>query len=163
MSVLAIVVVLLGVGVPMLRSMMQSQKITATVNDFFASMNLARSEAIRRGTRVDLVPADDTADWARGWTVFIDENGNQRPDAREKIIFTHAVVSKGISIKASLTDSSAPYLAYTSTGRTRTNASNERTQFGTITFRLDSQVRKIKLNFLGRARVCNPDIDKGDC
>ncbi|HJV74278.1 MAG TPA: GspH/FimT family pseudopilin [Noviherbaspirillum sp.] len=163
MVVLAIVVALLGTGVPLLRNSMQSQRITTTVNEFFASMNLARSEAIQRGMRVDLVPFDRNGDWAKGWVVFVDGNNNQRPDAGERVIFAQSAIPKGISITANLTDSTVPYLAYNGTGRTRTNASSERTQFGSFTFRLDSHVRKIKLNFLGRARVCNPAFDKDDC
>lgn len=161
--VVAVLAVVLGVGVPSLRSLMQRQKITTTVNDFFASLNLARSEAIQRGGRVDMVPADDAGDWAKGWVVFVDENANLRPDAGEKVIFAHAAVGGGLLIQAGLTDSKVQYLAYNGTGRTRTNASSERTQFGTFTFTLDGEVRKIKLNFLGRARVCNPAVDTNTC
>lgn len=163
MLVLAVAATLLGTGVPLLHNMMQGQKITTTVNEFFAAINLARSEALQRGTRVDLVPADAAGNWAKGWVVFIDENGNQRPDVSEKVIFAHDAAPAGINIKASLTDSKVQYLAYNAIGRTRINASSERTQFGSFTFTLDDQVRKIKLNFLGRARVCNPRIDSSTC
>lgn len=163
MVVFAIAAILLGAGVPLLRNLVQNQKIMTAANDFFASINLARSEAIRRGTRVDLVPTDDAGDWAKGWAVFIDENDNQRPDEDEELIFAHDAVAQGIGIGANLTDSAVQYLAYNGTGRTRTNASSQRTQFGNFTFTLDSQVRKIKLNFLGRARVCNPAVDRNSC
>lgn len=163
MLVLAISAILLGAGVPFLRGLMQNQKITAAANDFFAAIHLARSEAIQRGARVDLVPANDAGDWAGGWIVFIDENDNQRTDAGEKVIYAHGAVPPGISIKASLTDSKVQYLAYNGFGRTRTNASSERTQFGSFTFTLDNEVRKIKLNFLGRARVCNPGVGESTC
>lgn len=161
--VLAIGAILLSTGVPLLRDFMQRQQLIATANEFFAAITLTRSEAIQRGARVDLVPAAASGDWASGWVVFVDKNGNQRPDPGEKVIFMHGPVPQGISIKASLTDSKVPYLAYNGTGRTRTNASSERTQFGNFTFRLGEQVRKINLNFLGRARVCNPQDDKNDC
>lgn len=161
--VVTVVAIVLGVGVPSLRGLIRSQKVTTTVNDFFMAINLARSEAIQRGTRVDLVPADAAGDWAQGWVVFIDGNGNQRPEPGEKVIFAHTATPGGVRIRASLTDSKVQYLAYNGTGRTRTNASGERTQFGTFTVTLDDEVRKIKLNFLGRARVCNPEVDKGTC
>lgn len=157
--VIAIIGILASIGTPNFQGVMQGLRISAAANDFLAAIYLARSEAIRLGARVDLVPKDADGDWAKGWVVFVDENGNQRPDAGERIVYSHDAVGRGMSIAASLTDSKVQYLAYIGSGRTRTNASSQSTQFGTFTFRLGRQVRKIKLNFLGRPRVCNPDID----
>jgi len=163
MAVLAIVVILIGVGVPSFVAFLQEIRISATANDFFSSIHLARTEAIRRNTRVDMVPADDGGDWSKGWVVFVDENANQRPDAREQVIFSRGPAPKPIRITANLTDSTVQYIAYNGTGRSRTNSSSYRTQFGTFTFNSDGKVRKIKLNFLGRPRLCNPDIEKHTC
>ncbi|MGE5652450.1 MAG: GspH/FimT family pseudopilin [Bacillota bacterium] len=160
--VVAIVGIFASLGAPSFRDMIERQRIATTVNDFFAAIYLARSEAIRLGARVDLVPKDAAGDWSKGWVVFIDENGNQRPDGRERIVFSHEA-ARGTSIAASLTDSKVQYLAYTGSGRTRTNSSSQTTQFGSFTFKLGSQTRKIKLNFLGRPRVCNPDTDGASC
>lgn len=163
LAVLAIAIILLTIGVPGFRIIIQRQKITTTVNEFFVSINLTRAEAIQRGVRVDLAPKDPAGDWAKGWVVFIDDNNNQRPDAGEQVIFSHDPVPKGLTITANLTDSKVQYLAYNGTGRSRTNTSGAQTQFGTLTFKLDQQTRKIKLNFLGRPRVCNPDNDPRTC
>lgn len=163
LTVLTIAGILLGMGVPSFRSLMQSQKLTTTVNEFFVSISLTRSEAIKRGRRVDLAPKEAGGDWARGWVVFVDENDNQRPDDGELVIFAHDAVPAGLTVSTSLTDSKVQYLAYNGYGRTRTNASGMQTQFGTFAFRLDKQARKIKLNFLGRPRICNPEIEPGTC
>ncbi len=161
MVVLGIAAILLSIGAPAFGNLLQSQRMTATVNDFMAAINLARSEAIQRGTRVDLVSAGD--DWAAGWTVFVDADDNQRVDAGETVIFTHGPTPAGMNVTASMTDSSAQYLAYNGAGRTRTNASSQQPQFGTLTFKLSDQTRKIKINMLGRARVCNPATDGASC
>lgn len=164
MAVLAVVSVLLAVGVPGLRSIVQSQKIATTVSDLFAAVHLTRSEAIQRGTRVDLVPADGT-DWAKGWVVLIDQNGNQRADVGEKVIFFRGPVPAGITIKAAFSDAKTQYLAYSATGRTRTNANSQAPQMGSWSIMLDNEVRKVVINFLGRPRVCNPNkvADAGSC
>ena len=65
-----------------------------------------------------------------------------------------------MTIKSIFTDSKTTYLAYNGSGRTRTNAGNQTPQLGTISFLLDGKGRRIKLNFLGRARLCNPDSDR---
>lgn len=163
MVTLAILAILLAVGVPGFADMIRNNKLRTTTNNFFSSINLTRAEAIRRGERVDMVPVDEAGDWSKGWAVFIDKNGNQKPDNGEQVIFSHGPASSGISIKSNLTDSTVQYLAYNGVGRTRTNASNYRTQFGTFTFELDGKFRKVKLNFLGRPRICNPEVEKNTC
>jgi type IV fimbrial biogenesis protein FimT len=163
MVALSIAIILFMMAVPSYGSMTQKQRINSTVNDFFAAINLTRSEAIQRGARVDLVPAGDGTDWANGWLVFIDENNDQRLQEGEKVIFTHGPAPDGMIIKSVFTDAQAQYLAYNGTGHTRTNTSSQSPQFGTLSFTLNKQIRRIKINFAGRPRVCNPDIDIGKC
>jgi type IV fimbrial biogenesis protein FimT len=158
MAALSIALILLMIGIPSLSTVINNQKMTTVTNDFFMAINLTRSEAIRRGTRVDLVPLDGV-NWSKGWVIFVDKNNNQMVDPGEEVIFSHGPTSKDLIIKSALTDSSKTYLAYTGVGRTCTNSSSQTPQFGTISFTLDRRVRRIKLNFLGRARSCNPEND----
>lgn len=160
--VLAVATILLGIGVPSFRMLLQNQRLTTTVNELFAAINLTRSEAIQRGIRVDLVPAD-ARDWASGWVVFIDENDNQKPDEGEKIIFTRGPVPAGITIDSRFFDSSVKYLAYSGTGRTRINANSRTPQSGNFLFTSEYATRRIVIGFLGRPRVCNPATEKSTC
>jgi type IV fimbrial biogenesis protein FimT len=165
MVVLSVATILLGIGVPSFRALIQSQRMTTTVNDLFAAINLTRSEAMQRGARVDLVPADaDGKDWGRGWAVFIDKNSDQIVDAGEQVIFSHGPVPQGIAIGSAFTDSASRlYISYNGTGRTRTNASSQSPQLGTLSFVQDTQVKRIKINFLGRPRVCDPAREPTTC
>ena len=160
---LSVAAILFTVAVPSFVSLIKSMQITTATNEFFAAINLARAEAIQRGVRVDLVPAGEEGDWTKGWVVFIDGNRNRRPDGGDVIIFRHGPTPNGIQITARLTDSTVQYLAYNGAGRTRTHDNGYRTQFGTFTFELESKVRKIKLNFIGRPRICNPETDTHTC
>jgi len=159
MTVLAIAAILVSLAVPGFQALIRNQRLNTGVNSFAGAIHLARSEAIRRSARVDLVPADG-ADWAQGWIVFVDQNGNQRADTGESVIARQGPAPLGMTIKSVLTDSSKPYLAYNGSGRTRTNSSGQTPQLGTVSFSLDGGIRRIKLNFSGRARVCNPEQDK---
>lgn len=163
MVALTIAAILLMIAVPGFRSLIQNQRMTTTVNEVFMAINLTRSEAIQRGTRVDLVPAGDGTDWTTGWVVFIDKNNDQKRQDGEQIIFTHGAVPDGMTIHFAFTDSSRQYLAYNGTGHSRTNTSSQTPQLGTMSFTLDKQVRRIKINFAGRPRVCNPATDSGNC
>lgn len=159
----SVAAILFTVGVPSFVGLIRDTQIIATTNDFFAAINLARAEAVQRGARVDMVPAEEDGDWARGWVVFIDKNRDLRPGDTDVIIFRHGPAPKGMHITARLSDSTVQYLAYNGAGRTRTHENGYRTQFGTFTFELESKVRKIKLNFVGRPRICNPEIDMHTC
>ncbi|QAU35235.1 GspH/FimT family pseudopilin [Janthinobacterium sp. 17J80-10] len=159
MVTLTIAAILLGIAVPGFQSLILNQRLSMAVNAFVGALHLTRSEAIRRGARVDLAPVDGI-DWAQGWLVFVDEDGDQQADAGEPVIARHGPLAGGLTIKSALTDSSKPYLAYNGSGRTRTNASSQTPQLGTVSFFLGDGVRRIKLNFSGRARVCNPAQDK---
>lgn len=160
---LSVAAILFTVAVPSFVGLIRNMQITAATNEFFSAINLTRAEAVQRGIRVDMVPAGEKGDWTNGWVVFVDRNRNLRPDGGDVIIFRHGPAPNGIRITARLTDSTVQYLAYNGAGRTRTHENGYRTQFGTFTFELESRVRKIKLNFAGRPRICNPETDKDTC
>ena len=164
MVVLAIAAIILSVGIPSFRTMLQNQRMTSTVNGLFASMNLARSEALKRGMPVHLSTADGGIDWRKGWVVFVDSNGTGQPDAGDEVIFKHDEVPNGMIIEPKFTSKSVKYLTYNGNGRTQINGSNSAPQAGSFLVTLDSQIeRKIVINFLGRARVCNPLTESATC
>ena len=161
-TTMAIVLVLLSIsGIGMLWLIRQHQ-LTTTVNEFFSAIQLARSEAIQRGRRVDIVPAGEGIDWRDGWTVFIDGNANLRPDPDERIVFMRGPVKQDMQIQSRFTDSSRLYLSYNAAGRSRTNTNSQSPQSGTVVFTLGEQAREIRSNFLGRPRACNP-AQPGSC
>ena len=75
MVTLTITAVLLGIGVPSFRSMIENNRITAATNDLVNALQLARSEAIKRGIPVVLCASSDQAScstatpavWINGW------------------------------------------------------------------------------------------------
>lgn len=64
------------------RSILENRNLTAT-NSLIGSMNLARTEAIRRANTVTVCPsANGTScgtDWAQGWIVFADNASTGTP------------------------------------------------------------------------------------
>ncbi|MFZ6845986.1 GspH/FimT family pseudopilin [Undibacterium sp. RuTC16W] len=160
--VIAVASILLAVGIPSFRTFIDSQKIVTTASEFYGGINMTRAEAIKRGARVDMVATDGT-NWNKGWTIFIDANDNHKVDAGETIIFTHEAIPTNMTLTGNFSDNSSPYISYTGNGRSRTNASSQTPQAGTATFVLGSYTRRVKINFLGRARICNPDTDTKTC
>jgi len=159
--VLAIVGVLLAAGMPSLRTYTQNQQLASAANAFLGALNLTRSEAIRRGSRVDLAPRDGVT-WENGWVVFANKpgDGHLQFDAGDELIYRHEKLPPGLMMATTLSDRSAPYIAYNGNGRTRNNISDRAPQWGSWQFSLDGRSRLVRLGILGRARICNPADDK---
>ncbi len=82
MITMAIVGILLTVGVPSLKTFMQSNQLIAASNELVSALHVARSEAIKLNSRVSICDSSDgitcglTGDWSNGWIVFVDANGD---------------------------------------------------------------------------------------
>lgn len=104
MATVAIAIILLGVAVPSFQSVIRTNRIASLTNELVAALNLARSEAITRGTTVTLcrtddpnTPIDNGADprtgpscstaagtgWQNGWLLFVDDDRDGTVDAAE--------------------------------------------------------------------------------
>lgn len=158
MVTLGIAALLLALAIPSYQGMVGRQQLRAAANDLFAAVGLTRSQAITRGARVLMVPADPSgSDWAQGWIVFVDRNGNLRPDPGEEVIFRRGPVAAGIAIRLAFSSAHVPdYLAYNGAGRGCGAANSQAGRWGTLTVARGRDTRNIKINMLGRARLCDP-------
>ena len=75
MITLAIAAILLAAAAPSFTNMIRSNKITTYANDFGTTVNLARSEAIKRGGTVTISSTSGNTDWSQGWTLTVDSTG----------------------------------------------------------------------------------------
>ncbi|MDH5325358.1 MAG: GspH/FimT family pseudopilin [Gammaproteobacteria bacterium] len=74
---LAIVAIVASQAVPNFRVMIQNNKLIAQKNEFITTINLARSEAVKRGNRITVCASSNqsscnSTDWSQGWIVFSD-------------------------------------------------------------------------------------------
>lgn len=107
MIVLVILGVLAGLAAPSMREFMAAQRLKTPASDLYADLALARSEAIKRNTAVELVP--NATDWAQGWVV--------RPQSTTTNLRIQDAYAN-VSIAASQTGS----LTYRGNGRLSTSA-----------------------------------------
>lgn len=80
LTVLAVIAVLAAIALPSLASVLASQRLRAAGTDLMSSLLLARSEAIKRNTQVEVAPRN-AGDWAAGWrvaTVSTDEQVDRK-------------------------------------------------------------------------------------
>jgi type IV fimbrial biogenesis protein FimT len=72
--VVAIAGVLVTIALPNLRDLIVRMRVKTFASDMQASLQLARSEAIKRNAGMQVVPVDST-NWAAGWTVRVQSTG----------------------------------------------------------------------------------------
>lgn len=89
---MAVAAILLGLAVPSFQETIRNNRMAANVNEFVGALNLARSEAIKRGMPVTVCKdggggaacnPPPAAQWEQGWIVFSDRTGNGAVDAAD--------------------------------------------------------------------------------
>lgn len=89
--------VLTGLAVSAFPDLLRNNQMVGDVNTLVGHINLARSEAIKRGLPTALCQTNDSqaatpvcdsvdADWDTGWLVFVDNDGDQVFDAGEFLV-----------------------------------------------------------------------------
>ena len=66
MTIVGILATLAG---PSFSEMLKNNRLTTQTNDLILAMNIARSEAVKRGRSVTITSDTNTNDWSDGWTV----------------------------------------------------------------------------------------------
>ncbi len=111
MIAVVILAILASIAVPSFQDMILKNRISSQTNDLVGAINLARSEAVRRGHGVTICPSTSGtacggSDFAAGWLVFDDLNANASAPSSTGIIksssamagTTTASLSSGSSI-----------------------------------------------------------------
>lgn len=82
---LSVAGILLTVGVPSFRSVIQDNRLVTQNNELVVAVNMAKNEAVKRGMVVTLCRSSDSAsctgNWQDGWIVFNDVDGDGVVDA----------------------------------------------------------------------------------
>ena len=163
--VLAVVAVLVCLALPGMADLVRRYQINTAAADLHGALNLARAQAIARARRVTLAPLEPAGlDWGGGWVVFIDTNADRRPGPGEEVLASHGPVPDGMVLHSSFTSNAAPYyMAFNSAGRGCSNTSSQAARWGTVSLSLGREVRRLRINMLGRVRVCDPARPQEGC
>ena len=102
---LAVSAILLGLGIPAFSSLLGSSELTTRVNALSASLSLARSAAIREGSRGMVCQSRDGrrcsrgGDWSEGWIVFVDRNHNRQREDTEPLLHAQPATRDRVHIR----------------------------------------------------------------
>jgi type IV fimbrial biogenesis protein FimT len=166
MVTIAIAAILIGIAIPSFTSTIASNRLTTNANEFVTALNLARSEAVKRGIQVSVTRKGTTSqEWKSGWDVFVDINGNEvfnddgiaplcatntnGSPTEDCLLRTYAALPGGYTLRTG-GSTYQNYAAYLPSGLSNVSVGD--------TFRLcngsnTATSRAITINALGRARV----------
>jgi len=127
MVTLTIAGILLAIGVPSFNAFIKNSSLTTGVNELVGALNLARSEAVKRGSRVTVCKSANQTSctnsngWEQGWIIFTDENNNAAYNPTgtppETLIRVHAALNSAITATSSAPVSN--YVSYIASGRSQ--------------------------------------------
>jgi type IV fimbrial biogenesis protein FimT len=157
MIALAILGVLLLAILPAYREWIASQQLMNHARFLADTLDLARSEAIKHGFRVNLCKTLDqrqctssAGGWETGWIMFVDENHDGEIESDEQVIRREGSAPDGITVHGN--HPVVDYVSYTSLGHARLLGGA--LQMGTfVVCKTGQNALKVVLANSGRARI----------
>jgi len=103
----AIVALMIGLAVPSYRYSINSSRISSDSDSLLSALQLARTEAIRRGLSVTVCGSNATGsacsgsnNWKTGWLVFVDLNNNASYDAGDTLVRRQSALTSANAVIA---------------------------------------------------------------
>lgn len=135
--VLVVMAIILSIAVPSFRTMFANNQAGAISEDFIAALNLARSEAVKRGKLVSICRTTNaasctssTGDWNTGYIVYLDSSSSET--LTTTTIATDGIIriypsSANTAISVMRGASDVTFLRYNSMGSLAKNVTGEAT------------------------------------
>lgn len=125
MITLIIAAIMVTVAVPSFTATIQNNRATSQINEFVSTLNLARTEAIKRGARVTVCKSPDasncntsTTGWEQGWIVFVDSDADGAHDAGETLLLTSQGLAQGSTLTGAAGADVNNYVTFRPSGKT---------------------------------------------
>lgn len=125
MVTLTIAVILLSISVPSFISFVRSNRLIGVTNEFIGDLNLARSEALKRGIGAGVcqsgggLSCSSSGNWNTGWIVFADIDDTGAWTASDVVLYKRDALAPEMAIAAS-----TAAIVYNRQGMAATGAGN---------------------------------------
>ncbi len=158
---LAIAAIMMSQAVPSFIEMVQNNRVVTQTNEFVSSLNMARSEAVKRGDRITICKSADSAtctaagDWQQGWIIFTDSNSDAVVNNTDVILRIYNAFVPGNTLRG-ISGNVASYISYAGNGFSQMVGGGG-TQTGTLVLcdsrGLGANARAIVLSASGQVRT----------
>jgi type IV fimbrial biogenesis protein FimT len=158
----AVAAILLTLGLPSFSDMIRDNRLAGHSNRFLSALNIARSEAIKRGQQVTVCKANTEVPepycggpgWESGWMVFVDKNEDGVVDDNQDIVRVFEALPTGFTLRLPNSNHNIDrWIAYKSTGAARGNGGLATGTFSLCQGSDAIHARSIIINSIGRARI----------
>ncbi|MCK5829678.1 MAG: GspH/FimT family pseudopilin [Methylococcales bacterium] len=99
MVTLAIAGIIMVIGIPSFNDTIKNTRLTSNINELVASLNYARSEAVKRNMLVSIKKS--ATQWESGWNVFTDLNGDGNKGVGDIMLRTYGAVPSSFTLRGS--------------------------------------------------------------
>ncbi len=128
-ATMAIVGILVTTAIPSFNSTITSSRLSCYANDLVSALNLARSEAVKRGISVTVRKLDNYScttngagvNWEKGWDVFMDIDNDGKCDESDELIRTYPALMSSYTLRGNHNISN--YIRFLPSGLSNTNGS----------------------------------------
>lgn len=161
---IALVAILMAVAVPNLMTFQRNSQLTTFANNMLATINMAKSEAMKRGRDIVIAPLVGS-NWKTGMIVFIDTNNDRtyQSGTDDLILENSTSAPDYLTVTPNnAPNASPPYIRFDAQGYPKPAGSDLR-NFAFSIVRNDvtgsgaiQQTRYLLVAITGRARVCTP-------
>lgn len=164
MFTVALAAIVVTIGVPSFQEIIRNNRLATQTNDIVMALNLARSEAIKRGTTVSVCKssngtqcnasdcsggAGDSIGWTEGWLVFVNNaaGGDQKcVDTGEEVIQVHDALPSKFTLNPN--NNFTNFISYGPNGY-----SNNMGTFAVCYDDKTSFAKTVVINLTGRIRI----------
>ncbi|HSX59409.1 MAG TPA: GspH/FimT family pseudopilin [Tahibacter sp.] len=150
-TVVVVIAILAAFAVPSYSNVIRSNRVSNQANDLLTAVNLARNEAVTRGTRVTVCASADGAScdsggaWRSGWIVFTDGGTAGQLAGNDQLLRVWPAIAPGDSLSADA--------AFVSFGKEGFSTENDLTWTFVPRDCNGDQRRTVHLRGLGRAET----------
>jgi len=125
---MSLLIILMTLAAPSFQRQIASSRLSAAANDLQSALARARSEAIRRGSRVSVCASSDgvscstasTPEWNAGWLVFVDPTragSNASVDGGEEVLQRGQPTAANVLIRGG--GDTVKYASFSADGRSK--------------------------------------------
>jgi len=118
MITIALLAILLMVGIPSFTELVRNNRLTTNANQFMTALNLAKSEAIKRGIRVTL-RGTAAPNWESGWEVFTDIDASGTKTGADEVLRAYPAFQGVYTLRGN--GNFVNFVSFVPTGRTNSN------------------------------------------
>ena len=165
MVVLAVLAILLTLSAPSFTSFMRSAELSTAADSFIASLNAARSEAMKRNLPALVMPLESgRQDWSQGFVAFVDvDRDSTYTESVDVTVLRRPISGTFLKVAGNGTAKTKPsYVRYDGSGFAKKSDGS----FGALSLSFSrndvppeeifAQTRRIFIARTGRVRVCTP-------